>query len=69
MTRRPVRILWGLIGVCLAAGAVFSLYLWLKPEMAAEFGKLREFSAVIDVLAILFWFLVFAFYWGRHQDD
>lgn len=69
MRRRPVRILWALIGGCLVVGALTSIALWLHPELAARFGHLREFSAVVDLAAVLFWFLVFAVYWSRHPDD
>lgn len=69
MTRRPVRILWALIGACLLMGAILSLAVWLQPELATRFGHLREFSALVDIAAVLFWFLVFAVYWSRHPDD
>ena len=69
MTRRPVRILWALIGACLLLGSILSLAIWLQPELATRFGHLREFAALVDIAAVLFWFLVFAVYWSRHPDD
>lgn len=69
MTRRPVRILWALIGACLVVGAVVSITFWLQPDLASRFGQLKEFSALLDIAAVMFWFLVFAVYWSRHPDD
>lgn len=69
MTRRPVRIIWGLIGLCLALGAGLGVLAWLGPKGPPWAHQLREFSTVIDLIALTLWMLVFAFYWARHQDD
>ncbi len=69
MTRRPVRILWALIGACLVVGALVSVAVWLQPDLAVRFGHLKDFSALLDIAAVMFWFLVFAVYWSRHPDD
>ena len=69
MTRKPVKILWGLIGICLLLGAVVSLLVWLGPKGPAWTGHLKEFSTLVDLLALVLWMLIFAFYWARHPDD
>lgn len=69
MTRRPVRIIWGLIGLCLTLGMAASVLVLLGPKGPSWASHLREFSTLIDGLALLLWMLVFAFYWARHQDD
>ena len=66
MTRRSTRVLWGLLGVCLLVGAAASLVIWLGPLDSATRTVVRELAAGADVLALLFWLLVFGVYWtGR----
>lgn len=68
MIRKPVKMLWLGIGLCLLIGSAASLVMWFRPA-ASENGDVREFSALIDLLALALWMLLFAFYWVRHQDD
>ncbi len=68
MTRRSTRVLWGLLGACLIAGAAGSLVIWLGPPDKATRAIVYELSAAADVLALLFWLLVFGVYWtGRNN--
>lgn len=68
MTRKPARLLVLGIGLCLLLGAGASVVLWLNPAFGNG-ADWHEFSALIDVLALALWMLLFAFYWMRHQDD
>ena len=68
MTRRSTRVLWGLLGACLIVGASTSLVVWLGPADKATREAIRELSAVADVLALLFWLLVFGFYWTSRNE-
>lgn len=63
--RRLSRMLWVLLGICLMVGAATSLIILLSPADRATKAAIRELSAVVDMLALLFWMLVFAAYWTR----
>jgi len=67
MTRRAVRIIWVLTGLCLAAGVVASLVIWLGPPDRPWSQALRELSSLVDVLALLLWMGIFAIYWARRR--
>jgi hypothetical protein len=70
MTRRSTRLVWGLLGICLAVGAVASLVIWLGPPDKANRALISELGAIADIAALLFWLLVFAIYWtGRGSKD
>ena len=68
MTRRSTRVLWGLLGACLLTGAAASLVIWLGPVDPSSRAVVRELAAVADILALLFWMLVFAVYWASRGD-
>jgi len=68
MTRKPVRVLMMLMGACLFFGALVSLLLWLGSSQNAWARPLTDFSAVIDIVALAIWLLIFSFYWARHPD-
>ena len=67
MTRRPVRILGALLGICLLFGAVLSLTLWLRPDTGSWRQHLRELGGLVDVLALLIWMLIFIVYRNRRS--
>ena len=67
MTRRAVRIIWGLTGVCLVLGVVASLLIWIGAPDRPWSQALREMSTLIDVLALLLWMGIFAIYWARRR--
>ena len=67
MTRRAVRIIWILPGVCLAAGVLASGIIWLAPPDRPWSLAIRELSTLVDVLALLLWMGIFAIYWARRQ--
>jgi len=67
MTRRTTRVLWGLVGVCLIAGAAVSLAVLVGPPEWARSRELRQLEVLLDIAAILFWMLVFAFYWANKK--
>lgn len=67
MTRRKTRILWGLIGFCLLVGAVLSVGMLFGPPEWARARDLRRLEALVDVMALLFWMLIFAFYWTNRK--
>lgn len=70
MTRRSTRIAWGLLGICLFIGAAASLVVWLGPQDKGTRDALRELSALADMLALVFWMLVFGLYWNnRNKSD
>jgi hypothetical protein len=68
MTRRTTRVLWGLIGICLFAGAVVSVALLVGSPEWARSMDLRRLEVLLDGMALLFWMLVFAFYWANKND-
>ncbi len=68
MTRRTTRVLWGLIGICLVAGAAVSIALFVGPPDWARSMDLRRLEVLLDMMALLFWLLVFAFYWANKND-
>jgi hypothetical protein len=67
MTRRAVRIIWILTGLCLAAGVLASVVIWLAPPDRPWNRVLRELSTLVDVLALLLWMGIFAIYWARRR--
>lgn len=67
MTRRTVRIIWVLTGLCLVAGAIASAVIWLGPPDQPWSRGLREFSSLLDVLALFLWMGIFAIYWARRR--
>jgi hypothetical protein len=67
MTRRVVRIIWVLTGVCLAAGVLASVVIWLAPPDRPWQQALQELSTLVDVLALLLWMGIFAIYWARRR--
>ncbi len=67
MTRRTTRVLWGLIGICLFAGVAVSLAVLVGPPDWVRSKELRQLEVLLDLTAILFWMLVFAFYWTNKK--
>jgi len=67
MTRRAVRIIWVLTGVCLVAGVIASVVILLGAPDRPWSQALREMSTLIDVLALLLWMGIFAIYWSRRR--
>jgi hypothetical protein len=67
MTRRAVRIIWVLTGLCLATGVVASLVMVFGPPDRPWQQALRELSTLVDVLALLLWMGIFAIYWARRR--
>ena len=68
MTRRSTRIAWALTGVFLFIGAGASIMTLVGPPDRPWSHVLTELSAFADIIAILFWFLIFAIYWSRRND-
>lgn len=69
MTRRSTRIAWALTGIFLFLGLAASLLAIYGPPDRPWTHVLIELSAFADVLAILFWMLIFAIYWARRNDN
>ncbi len=67
MTRRAVRIIWVLTGVCLALGVIASTIILLGAPDRSWSQALRELSTLVDVLALLLWMGIFAIYWARRR--
>ncbi len=67
MTRRAVRIIWILTGLCLAAGAIASVIILVGDAERPWQHNLRELTTLLDVLALLLWIGIFAIYWARRQ--
>jgi len=67
MTRRAVRIIWVLTGLCLVAGAIASVIILVGDPDKPWQHNLRELSTLVDVLALLLWIGIFAIYWARRQ--
>jgi hypothetical protein len=67
MTRRAVRLIWVLTGLCLIAGVLASTILLLGPPDRPWHQALRELSTLVDVLALLLWMGIFAIYWARRR--
>ena len=67
MTRRAVRLIWLLTGLCLATGVIASAIMWLGTPERPWQQALRELSTLVDVLALLLWMGIFAIYWARRR--
>ncbi len=67
MTRRAVRIIWVLTGLCLGIGVLFSIFMLLGAPDRPWQQALRELSTLVDVLALLLWMGIFAIYWARRR--
>ena len=67
MTRRTIRIAWGLIGLCLLIGTIASVVVYVGPPDQPWHRALQELSTLVDVAALLFWIAIFAIYWSRKQ--
>ncbi len=67
MTRRNTRILWGLIGFCLFMSVVISVATLFGPPEWLRGHDVRKLEVLIDIMAILFWMLIFGFYWTNHK--
>jgi hypothetical protein len=67
MSRPTTRILWGLIGACLLISAAISLsHVYGLPKWAPAMD-LRRLEILIDIVAVLFWMLVFGIYWTNKK--
>jgi len=67
MTRRSVRLIWVLTGLCLIAGVVASTAVWLGAPDQPWQRAVQELSTLLDVLALLLWMGIFAIYWARRR--
>ena len=67
MTRRTTRILWGLIGICLISSAVISVGAVYGPPTWMRGMELRRLEVLIDIVALLFWMLIFGIYWANKK--
>ncbi len=67
MTRRSVRLIWVLTGLCLVAGVVASAAIWLGAPDQPWQRAVQELSTLLDVLALLLWMGIFAIYWARRR--
>ena len=67
MTRRAVRIIWVLTGLCLALGVIASVIILVGDPNQPWQNNLRELSTLVDVLGLLFWIGIFAIYWARRS--
>lgn len=67
MSRRAVRTIWVLTGLCLAAGVLASVAILLGAPDRPWQQALRELSTLVDVLALLLWMGIFAIYWARRR--
>lgn len=56
-----MRIIWILVGLCLAFGVLASMVM-SGPQQA-----LHELSTLLDVVALLLWMGIFAIYWARRR--
>lgn len=68
MTRRAIRTIWVLTGICLAAGVVASAAIWLGAPDQPWQRAVQELSTLLDVLALLLWMGIFAIYWARRRS-
>jgi hypothetical protein len=67
MTRRAVRIIWVMTGLCLAVGVIASLIMVLGAPDRPWQQALKELSTLVDVLGLLLWMGIFAIYWSRRR--
>ncbi len=67
MTRRAVRTIWVLTGICLIGGVLASVVILLGAPDRPWSQALRELSTLLDVLALLLWMGIFAIYWARRR--
>jgi Na+-transporting NADH:ubiquinone oxidoreductase subunit NqrC len=67
MTRRAVRTIWVLTGLCLVAGVIVSASLWVGAPDRPWQHAMKELSTLLDVVALLLWMGIFAIYWARRR--
>ncbi|HWK39658.1 MAG TPA: hypothetical protein VNR88_12130 [Hyphomicrobium sp.] len=67
MTRRAVRMIWGMTGLCLVAGVIASAAIWLGAPDQPWQRVVQELSTLLDVVALLLWMAIFAIYWARRR--
>ncbi len=67
MTRRTVRTIWVLTGICLVGGVLASVVILLGAPDRPWSQALKELSTLLDVLALLLWMGIFAIYWARRR--
>lgn len=67
MTRRTVRLFWGMIGLCLMVGVIASAAIWMGAPDQPWQRAVQELSTLLDVLALLLWIGIFAIYWSRKR--
>ena len=67
MTRRAVRMIWGMTGLCLMAGVIASAAIWLGAPDQPWQRAVQELSTLLDVVALLLWMGIFAIYWARRR--
>lgn len=67
MTRRSIRLIWVLTGLCLVAGVIASAAVWLGAPDRPWQAAVQELSTLLDVLALLLWMGIFAIYWSRRR--
>jgi hypothetical protein len=67
VTRPTTRILWGMIGACLLLSIAISLSHILGLPRWAPALDLRRLEILIDVVAVLFWMLIFGIYWTNKE--
>ncbi len=67
MTRRAVRFIWVLVGLCLAVGVLASVVMLVGAPDRPWQQALHELSTLIDVVALLLWMGIFAIYWARRR--
>jgi hypothetical protein len=67
MTRRSIRLIWVLTGICLVAGVMASAAVWLGAPDQPWQRAVQELSTLVDILALLLWMGIFAIYWARRR--
>jgi len=67
MTRRTIRTIWGMTGLCLMAGVIASAAIWLGAPDQPWQRAVQELSTLLDVVALLLWMGIFAIYWARRR--
>jgi len=67
MTRRSIRLIWVLTGICLIAGVFASAAIWLGAPDQPWQRAVQELSTLLDILALLLWMAIFAIYWARRR--
>jgi Na+/pantothenate symporter len=67
MAKNTVRVALAATAVVTVVGVCVGLVLSYGPPDWARSQRLHDFGALVDIVAVLFWMLVFGIYWAGKE--